>query len=113
MNYTNIMLFGLGLLGVLLHNFIELNKINRAKAGNVKLLEYLKIERFTIYISIIVVFVALLVKQEITQLEQVGKWLGIAFVTIGYMGQSLLIFVMGKATKVIDKDNDTPNPPTP
>lgn len=104
MNYTNVMLMGLGILGILLHNLIELNKINRAKEGNVKLIEYLKIERFTIYISIIVVFVALLVKQEVEQLEYVGKWLGLAFVAIGYMGQSLLIFTMGKASKVIDND---------
>ena len=106
MNYTNVVLFGLGILGVLLHNLIELNKLNRAHSGNIKIMEYLKIERFTIYISIIVVFVALLVKQEITQLEQVGKWLGVAFVAIGYMGQSLLIFTMGKASKVINTDNN-------
>ena len=94
------MLFGLSMLGVLLHNLIELNKINRASQGNVKLGQYFKIERFSIYISIIVGFVAVMVKQEIKQLEQVGNWLGIAFVAIGYMGQSLLISVMGKAQKI-------------
>lgn len=106
MNYTNILLFALGLLGVLLHNFIELNKLNRSSNGDVKIGQYLKIERFTIYISIIVVFVAILVKQEIKQLEYVGNWLGVAFVAIGYMGQSLLIFTMGKASKVIDNDQN-------
>jgi len=104
MNYTNVMLFALGLLGVLLHNLIELNKLNRSRAGNIKIMEYLKIEQFTIYISIIVVGVAIIVKQEVTQLEAVGKWLGLAFVAIGYMGQSLLIFTMGKASKVIDNE---------
>ena len=104
MNYTNIVLFALGLLGVLLHNLIELNKINRSRQGNISVTDYLKIERFTIYISIIVVGICILIKHEITQLEQVGKWLGIAFVAIGYMGQSLLIFTMGKAQNVIDDD---------
>jgi len=115
MNYTNVVLFGLGMLGVLLHNLIELNKLNRAHAGNIKIMEYLKIERFTIFISIIVVGVALLIKQEITQLEAVGKWLGVAFVAIGYMGQSLLIFTMGKANKVIsaNENNTDNNPNTP
>ncbi len=108
MNYTNIALFGLALLGVLLHNLIELNKLNRAQNGNVKLREYLKLERFSIYISIIVAFVAVMIKTEIKQIEQAGKWLGLAFVAIGYMGQSLLIFVMGKASKTIGNDNQPP-----
>lgn len=106
MNYTNITLIGLGLLGILLHNLIELNKLNRSSKGNVKIGEYLKLERFSIVISVIVICVALIVKTEIKQLEQVGKWLGLAFVAIGYMGQSLLIFFMGKAAKVIEKPED-------
>ena len=106
MNYTNFVLFALGILGVLLHNLIELNKVNRSRSGGFKFLEYFKIEQFTIYISVVVVIVALLVKQEITQLEHVGKWLGLAFLAIGYMGQSLLIFTMGKASKVIEPKND-------
>lgn len=106
MNYANLTLIGLGILGVLLHNLIEMNKINRASAGNIKLGQYLKLERFSIMISVIVVCVAVIVKQEIKQLEAVGNWLGIAFIAIGYMGQSLLVFTMGKAAKVIDKTED-------
>lgn len=106
MNYTNLALLGLGLLGVLLHNLIEMNKINRAHAGNINIGQYLKIERFSIIISVIVCFVAVMVKTEIKQIEQAGKWLGLAFVAIGYTGQSLLIFAMGKATKVMDKKDE-------
>jgi hypothetical protein len=106
MNYTNFTLYGLGILGVLLHNLVELNKLNKASRGNLNLKQYLRIEAFSIIISLIICFVALLVKTEISQLEQVGKWLGLAFMAIGYMGQSLLIFVMGKANKVIDKTED-------
>ena len=106
MNYTNLTLFGLGLLGILLHNLVELNKLNRANKGSVRLGEYFKLERFSILISVVVVGVSLIVKAEITQLEQVGKWLGLAFMAIGYMGQSLLVFVMGKAEKKINKDNE-------
>lgn len=104
MDYTNITLYGLGLLGILLHNLVELNKLNKSSKGNLKIKQYFKIEAFSIIISMIVVFVALIVKQEIKQLEAVGKWLGLAFMAIGYMGQSLLIFVIGKAGKVIDKE---------
>jgi len=105
MNYTNLVLFLLGVLGVLLHNLIEMNKINRANKGNINIWAYLKLERFTIIISFIVVFVAILVKQEIKQVEAAGKWMGLAFVAIGYMGQSLLIFVMGKASKTIGNED--------
>lgn len=106
MNYTNITLFLLGLIGVVLHNLVELNKLNRSSKGRLQLKAYLKIESYSIAISILLLFVALLIKHEITQLEAAGKWLGLAFMTIGYMGQSLLIFAMGKANKVIDKDED-------
>mgnify|MGYP001585959323 CR=1 FL=1 len=61
-------------------------------------------EVFSIFISIVVVGVCVIASQEIQQLEQMGKWLGLGFVSIGYMGQSLLIFWMGKATKVIDEE---------
>lgn len=103
MNYTNFLLLILGLFGVLMHNLVELNKLNKASAGNLKIKQYLKIEVFSIIISICVVIVCIIVKQEIQQLERVGKWLGLAFIAVGYMGQSLLIFFMGRANKVIDK----------
>lgn len=105
MNYTNFALYGLGVLGILLHNLVELNKINRnPNTKNFTIKGYFKLEAYSIVISLIVCFVALLIKSEIQQLDQVGKWLGLAFMAIGYMGQSLLIFTMGKANKVIDKD---------
>ena len=104
MNYNNLTLFCLGMLGVLLHNLVELNKLNKASKGNLNIRQYLKLELFSILISMVVLVVCIVIKSEIKQLEQVGKWLGLAFMSIGYMGQSLLIFVMGKANKVIDKD---------
>lgn len=108
-NYTPIVLFLLGVLGVLLHNLVELNKINKAQKGELKIKDYLKLEVFSIAISFVVVLCAVIASQEIKQLEQVGKWLGLAFVTIGYMGQSLLIFVMGKASKTIGNDQENKN----
>jgi hypothetical protein len=106
MNYTNFLLIVLGLFGVLMHNLVELNKLNKASGGNLKIVKYLKIEMFSIMISICVVIVCVIVKQEIQQLERVGNWLGLAFIAIGYMGQSLLIFAMGRANKVIDKPDN-------
>jgi hypothetical protein len=105
-NYTSITLFGLGLLGILLHNLVEMNKLNRLDGGKFSIRSYLRAERFSILISVIVILVAMIIKQEIQQLEAAGKWLGVAFVAIGYMGQSLLIFLMGRAGKVIDKPEE-------
>lgn len=62
-------------------------------------------EMFSIAISLIVCVVAVVISQEIKQIAVAGKWLGLAFMAIGYMGQSLLIFVMGKANKVVNAEN--------
>ena len=107
MNYTPLVLFLLGLLGVILHNLVELNKLNKQLKGNLKLKDYFKLEIFSICISLVVVICAVIASQEIKQIEQAGKWLGLAFVTIGYMGQSLLVFFMGKASKAIGKDDNS------
>lgn len=103
---TNIYLVVLGMLGILLHNLVELNKINKATKGNISINKYLRLERFSIAIAAIMVIVCVMIKHEIVQLEAAGKWIGLAFISIGYMGQSLLIFVMGKASKSIGKDDN-------
>lgn len=105
MNYTNFTLFALGLLGILLHNLVEMNKLNRNQGAKFSIRAYLRAEVFSILISVVVIGVALIIKHEIKQLEAAGKWLGLAFVSIGYMGQSLLVAIIGRAQKVIDKDN--------
>lgn len=109
MNYTHLLLGTLGLLGVLLHNLIEMNKVNKASGGNINIKQYLKMEIFSILISIFVVVVSVIVSQEIKQLEQVGNWLGLGFFSIGYMGQSILIFAMGKASSMVGNVTDSTN----
>ena len=107
--YTPLVLLALGLAGILLHNLIQLNRINKSQKGNSSIMDYLKYERYSILISIIMVIIAVITSQEISSLEQVGKKLGLAFISIGYMGQSLLIFLMGKADKLIGKTTDGQN----
>lgn len=108
MEYTNLLLMALGGVGIALHNLIKLNDINKANDGNVNLLKYWKLERFSILISVIVVSGALIAKTEIAQLEQVGKWLGLSFVAIGYMAQSIVVKFMGKAQKFVENQTDKP-----
>lgn len=47
------------------------------------------------------VVVAAIVKHEIASLEAVGSYLGFGFVAIGYMGQSLLVWIIGRAESKI------------
>ena len=102
MEYTKIVLFLLGLLGIVLHNLIKLDGINRQSEGNINLWKYWRMERFSIIISVIVVVVCLIARQEVKQLQQVVNWLGLAFVAIGYMAQSIVVSFMGKAQKIIN-----------
>ncbi len=105
MEYTYIFLFTLGLAGVMLHNLVKMDDINKKSDGNIQLGKYWAVERFSIAISAIVVGLCVLVSQEIKQLHDIGNWLGLAFASIGYMAQSLLVKYTGKADKFI---NDKP-----
>lgn len=108
MDYTLITLSALGLFGILIHNLVKLNSLNREQKGEISIFKYWKIERFSIILSVCVVAVCLLVRTEIKQLESIGNWLGLAFVAIGYMAQSIVVSFSGKAQRFIEgKSNDT------
>ena len=102
MDYTTYTLAALGLLGILIHNLVKMNSINRAAEGNINIWKYFRIEMFSILISVCVVIVALIARNEVKQLQQVGSWLGLSFVAIGYMAQSIVVSFMGKAQKFMD-----------
>ena len=104
MTYTTVVLALLGLLGIIIHNLINLNKINRENEGTVNLFKYWKLERFSLALSICVLIVFLIARIEVKQLEAVGKWLGLSFVAIGYMAQSIVIAFEGKTQKFLDND---------
>jgi len=106
MNYTSFVLVVLGIVGVILHNLVKINDINKDPGkGNFNLKSYWSKEWASIAISCLVVGVAAYLKSEIKQLEQAGKWLGVGFVALGYMAQSVLVSFMGKASKVLTNDN--------
>jgi hypothetical protein len=103
MQYSNLFLFLLGFLGVLLHNLVKINEINKDPSkGTFSFKTYFSLEWASIMISLIVVFVCVIIKHDIKQLESAGKYLGAGFVALGYMAQSVLIAFMGKASKMID-----------
>lgn len=95
-NYTPFILYLLGLIGVIVHNLVQLDKQNRAQNGELKLLKYWKMERFSIMISLIWLLGLTITSQEIEKIKNVGEYIGLAFIAFGYLGQSLLVFVMEK-----------------
>ena len=109
-NYTPLVLLGLGLAGILLHNLMKMDKINRASDGNFNYVKYLSLEKFSILISIIVICASVVIRGEIKELEQAGKWLGFAFVAIGYLSQSILVSIMGKTEATIKSRTEITNP---
>jgi len=108
MTYTPLILGLLGIVGILFHNLIQLAKINKATNGNANLPKYWKLEKYTIMIAILMVGVAIVILNELSQIEYFANWKGLGFIAIGYMGQSLLVFAMGKASQKIGKV-DEPN----
>lgn len=104
MNYNDLALFAFGMGGILIHNLTKINELK--KQGKFIAANYFSMEWASISISLIIVILCIFGKKEVAQLEQAGKWLGLAFTTIGYMGQSLFVKFMGRATKALsDKDN--------
>lgn len=100
MAYTNITLLALGVLGILIHCLIKIQQLK--KDNTFKVATYFIAEWPTICISLIVVGIALICRNEITILSNAGAYLGLGFVTLGYMGQSVFVALMGKAQKIIE-----------
>lgn len=108
MDYTILTLALLGLLGILLHNLIKLNELNRKSEGTINLGKYWKLERFSIAISVVVVVIGLIARTEIKAFEKLGNWMGFTFVTLGYMAQSIVVTFMGKAQKYLSSKENEP-----
>lgn len=103
MNYTSLVLFGAALMGILVHNLIKIDKINKdPNQNNFNILSYCKKEWASILVSILISSVAAYFQYEIKELKDAGKWLGLGFFAIGYFAQSILIAAIGRATKVVE-----------
>jgi hypothetical protein len=103
MNYTIFFLSCVGIVGMLLHNLVKIDEINKDPSkGNFNLASYWKREWASILISVIFVIACAFLQDEIKRLHDAGEWLGGMFLAIGYMAQSLLVKMMGKAQKAIE-----------
>lgn len=104
--YTPLILLLFGMSGILLHNLVKLNKLNKKTKGEIKLSEYWKYERFSVAIAIIMVVLAVISSQEIVSLKLAGNWISGAFIFIGYAGQSLLVSLIGRAENAVSKKDE-------
>lgn len=114
MTYTNAILFLLGVFGILTHCLVDINKINHQPTSNTTVGKYFKVEWAAILLSFIVVIVGVIVKQEIVELENAGKWIGIGVFGLGFAANSIITGFSNKAERFIDKNisNDaTPSKP--
>jgi hypothetical protein len=108
MQYTPFILFASGLLGVITHNLMKIDKLNRDSNGNFKFSSFIRLEWASILISVIVIVVAMIAREEIKQLKEIGSWLAIGFYSIGLAAQSVAYFFNGKAEKILkDKADQT------
>ena len=101
----DLILIGLGVLGVLLHNLVQLNKVNHATDGHANLAKYWMLEKYSILIAVLMIVASVIILEELDQVKNFAEWKGTGFIAIGYMGQSLLIWFMGKAGNKVGKDD--------
>jgi len=104
MIYSNVLLLAMGFAGILMHNLIKINDINKSGA-TFNLASYWAKEWASILINVIVVCCALVAKHDIKQLDMAGNYLAFGFLCIGYMGQSILVKLIGTATKKLNIDD--------
>ena len=63
-----------GILGIMVHTLMKINNINRRTKGKVNLKEFFAVEWPSIWISVSIVVVALIAREEIQKLKVVGNY---------------------------------------
>jgi hypothetical protein len=90
-----------GLLGILTHNLMKIDSLNRKANGDFKFKPFLRLEWPSLSISVIVVILCTVGQVVIPKLQAVGLPLIFGFYTIGLAAQSLAYYFKGRAEKAI------------
>lgn len=104
MEYTHFILFLAGLGGIFTHVLMKIDSLNRKYDGEVNYGKFFRVEWASIAISIIVVLVAMIAREEIASLKAVGSYLALGYFAIGIAAQSLAYMVKGRTEKIIEKE---------
>lgn len=105
MQYTHFILFLAGLGGIFTHILMKIDSLNRKYDGDANYGKFFKVEWASIAISVIVLFVALMAREEIRSLKAVGNYLALGFYCIGLAAQSIAYFFKGRTEKLIKENN--------
>lgn len=85
-----------GLLGILVHNFMKIDALNRANPDKFNLLSFWKVEWASIALSVCFLIAMLIARTQIQELERVGKWLSVGFFCIGLCAQSIAYYLKNR-----------------
>lgn len=110
MQYTTWTLLALGLFGILIHMLMKIHTVNKRVKGDFRFNDFIRLEWPSIAISVCVVIVCLIAKVEVKQFDYIGNYIGLGFVAIGYMAQSIVYYFAGKAEKILDKKDEDNKP---
>ena len=95
MNMENINLLVMGLLGILIHNFMKMDDRNRAEEGNINLWKYWRIERFSIMISVSCVIAMYIYRPTDGEIQRFGDFkVSLAYLATGLAAQSFVRWVL-------------------
>ena len=103
--YSDITLSLLGVLGIAIHCLVKIQQLKK-DGKPISLSAYIDAEWATMALSICAITIVLICKREIPELEAAGNYLGLGFVSVGYFGQSILVFLLGRVGKVIGAKED-------
>jgi hypothetical protein len=106
MNSTILILLASGILGILTHNLMKIDKLNRRTDGCFNAKQFFKLEWASIMISFCVVSAALIGRYQISELYNAGKWLFLAFYFIGLGAQSIAGAAAGRSERLADLISD-------
>ncbi len=106
MTYSDPFLFLCGILGILLHCLMKI--IQLKKKNNFDGKKYLSDAWPEALFSLVFLILCVMLKNEIRQLKQADGYLGVGFAFGGYMAQSILVTVLGKANGIIGIKDDEP-----
>jgi hypothetical protein len=98
---TAILLYVMGLLGVLAQALKKMSELNRRYNGEFKFGKYLRIERFSLLLSWVFVSACWLFVYLVPDMQRAGAMLVGGQFFAGWFGQSGLEFLMGQAARKI------------
>lgn len=115
MNSHIFILVAIGLLGIAAQILLKVRSLRRRTASlvvNVSLIQYLKDEWDNIMLSVLALVIAGVVYDEATKglnpalAAYIMKFSRVLFITVGYMGASVLASFFGRTEKIVNKEID-------